>query len=189
MIQIALQKVYACAGVSRLSAAPRGSRSQRTQASFGRTCRITLKCSGTYSSVSETSSPRTFSARLQSGHACCFGKISRVSRGRCAGRGCRAPLLSRFTAEAASETGEAAASYQFVQLQGGTTPIDATHGLRHQPEGQEAHRRVLWLAEDHCVVTQSAASRKVERRLDLYLRAAYNLVRMRNLMAGTVPAQ
>jgi hypothetical protein len=34
---------------------------------------------------------------------------------------------------------------------------------------KEAHRRFLRLAEDHCVVPQSAASRNAESRLDLYV--------------------
>src|SRR5215831_497640 len=42
--------------------------------------------------------------------------------------------------------------------------------LPPQPEEKEAHRRVLWLAEDHCVVAQSAASRNVKGRLDLHVR-------------------
>src|ERR1700745_1351076 len=36
---------------------------------------------------------------------------------------------------------------------------------------------MLWLAEDHCIVAQSAASRDAESRLDLY-------VRMRGLQSG-----
>jgi hypothetical protein len=44
-------------------------RSQHAQASFGRTCRITLNRAGTYSSISETSSPRNFSSPPQSGQA------------------------------------------------------------------------------------------------------------------------
>src|ERR1700730_7015945 len=35
---------------------------------------------------------------------------------------------------------------------------------------KEAHRRVLWLAEDDCVTPQGAASRNVESGLDVYLR-------------------
>jgi transposase len=42
--------------------------------------------------------------------------------------------------------------------------------LSHQPEEKEAHRRVFWLAEDHCVVAQSAASRNVEGGLDIHVR-------------------
>src|SRR5260221_6537429 len=42
-------------------------------------------------------------------------------------------------------------------------------GLCHQPEEEEAHRRMFWLAEDHCVVAQSAASRNAESRLDLHV--------------------
>jgi hypothetical protein len=47
---------------------------------------------------------------------------------------------------------------------------------------------MFWLAENHCVIAQSAASRNAEGRLDLHLRLrAYNLVRMRNLMRSEVP--
>jgi hypothetical protein len=59
--------------------------SQPMQASLGRTCRITLKCSGTRSRISETSSPRSFSLPPQSGQASCLGKIFRSSRSRCVG--------------------------------------------------------------------------------------------------------
>ena len=46
---------------------------------------------------------------------------------------------------------------------------------------------MFWLAEDHCVDAQSAPSRNAEGRLDLHVAcAAYNLVRMRNLMRTTV---
>jgi hypothetical protein len=41
--------------------------------------------------------------------------------------------------------------------------------LCHQPEEEEAHRRMFWLAEDHCVDAQSAASRNAESRLDLHV--------------------
>jgi len=47
---------------------------------------------------------------------------------------------------------------------------------------------MFWLVKDHCVVAQSAASRNAESRLDLHVCcAAYNLVRMRNLMRTAVP--
>ncbi|HVB58432.1 MAG TPA: hypothetical protein VNE63_18675, partial [Candidatus Acidoferrales bacterium] len=35
----------------------------------------------------------------------------------------------------------------------------ATPGLPGQPEEEEAHRRMLWLAEDDCFVAQGASSR------------------------------
>src|SRR5579863_7510456 len=47
---------------------------------------------------------------------------------------------------------------------------DATCGVPHQPEEKETHRRMFWLAEDDCTVTQGAASRNVEGGLDLYVR-------------------
>ena len=50
--------------IGRLDASACTILSQRTQANFGRTCWITLKCSGTYSSISETSSPRDFTAAV-----------------------------------------------------------------------------------------------------------------------------
>jgi hypothetical protein len=42
--------------------------------------------------------------------------------------------------------------------------------LPDQPEEKEAHRRMLWLAEDDWVAAQGAASRNAESRLDLCLR-------------------
>ena len=81
-------------GSCRLAASACTILSQPPQASFGRTCRITLKCSGTYFRVSEASSPRDFNSPPQSGHASCFGRILRVSRGRCAGSGRRADFVS-----------------------------------------------------------------------------------------------
>ena len=48
--------------------------------------------------------------------------------------------------------------------------VEQARGLCHQSEKEEAHRRMFWLAEDHCVVGQGAASRDVEGRLDFYLR-------------------
>src|SRR5665213_1841226 len=47
--------------MGRLGASACTIRSQHAQASFGRTCRITLNRAGTYSRISETSSPRSFS--------------------------------------------------------------------------------------------------------------------------------
>ena len=76
-------------------------RSQHAQASFGRTCRITLKRAGTYSNISETSSPRCFNAPPQSGQAVCFGGYFRVSRGRCSGSGRRAGFAA-FAADTAA---------------------------------------------------------------------------------------
>ena len=66
-----------------------GRRSQRTQASFGRTWRITLKWPGTYSSISETSSPMRASPRRSPGS--CAGRLvhDRLAR-QCAGNGRRA---------------------------------------------------------------------------------------------------
>ena len=75
--------------IGRLGAAACTMRSQHAQASFGRTCRITLNRAGTYSSISETSSPRDFSLPPQSGQASCFGGYFRTSRGRCSGSGFR----------------------------------------------------------------------------------------------------
>ena len=74
----------------RLGAAACTMRSHPAQASFGRTCRITLNLSGTYSRISETSSPRGFSSPPQSGQVSCFGKYFRTSRGKCSGSGRRA---------------------------------------------------------------------------------------------------
>ena len=85
--------------IGRLGASACTMRSQHAQASFGRTCRITLNRAGTYSSISETSSPRCFSSPPQSGHAVCFGGYVRISRGRCSGSGRRAGFAVAFTAE------------------------------------------------------------------------------------------
>ena len=73
--------------IGRLGASACTIRSQHAQASFGRTCRITLNRAGTYSRISETSSPRCFSSPPQSGQASCFGGYFRTSRGRCSGSG------------------------------------------------------------------------------------------------------
>ena len=59
------------------------------QASFGRTCRITLKLAGTYSRTSATSSPIFFIVAPQSGQVQA-GACSTVSRGRRSGSGRRA---------------------------------------------------------------------------------------------------
>ena len=49
---------------------------------------------------------------------------------------------------------------------------------------------MLWLAEDDRVAARGAASRNVDRGLNIYFAcAAYNLVRMRNLIATAVRAQ
>jgi hypothetical protein len=48
---------------------------------------------------------------------------------------------------------------------------------------------MLWLAEDHCVVAQSVASTLQVDWIFTFACAAYNLVRMRNLMGRAVPAQ
>jgi hypothetical protein len=49
---------------------------------------------------------------------------------------------------------------------------------------------MFWLAEDHRVVAQSASSRNLKVDwIFTFACAAYNLVRMRNLMASIVPAQ
>jgi len=53
----------------------------------------------------------------------------------------------------------------------------ATPGLPGQPEEEEAHRRMLWLAEDDCFVAQGASSRNLEGGLDVY-------VRVRGLQSG-----
>ena len=63
-------------------------RSQHAHASFGRTCRITLKRAGTYSSISATSSPTRCIAPPQSGQHVA-GSWFTVSRGRCSGSGLR----------------------------------------------------------------------------------------------------
>jgi len=47
---------------------------------------------------------------------------------------------------------------------------DAASGLRHQPEEEEADRRMLWLAEDDCAAAEGAPSRGLQSRLDLHLR-------------------
>jgi len=72
-------------------------RSQHAQASFGRTCLMTLNRAGTYSRISETSSPRSFNWPPQSGQAFCFGRYFRTSRGRCSGSGFRAGFPATFT--------------------------------------------------------------------------------------------
>src|ERR1700676_4301966 len=59
---------------------------QLAQESFGRTCRMTLKWLGTYSSISETSSPKGRSLPPQSGHAQGFS-CTICSRGSSAGNG------------------------------------------------------------------------------------------------------
>ena len=86
--------------IGRLGASACTIRSQHAHASFGRTCRITLNRAGTYSSISETSSPRCFNSPPQSGQAFCFGGYFRVSRGRCSGRGRRAGFAAFATGAA-----------------------------------------------------------------------------------------
>ena len=88
--------------IGRLGASACTMRSQHAQANFGRTCRITLKRAGTYSRISETSSPRCFSSPPQSGQAFCFGGYFRTSRGRCSGSGRRAGFAA-FVAGAATD--------------------------------------------------------------------------------------
>jgi hypothetical protein len=68
--------------------------SHRVQLRFGRTVRITLKWAGTYSSISETSSPNGDSDPPQSGQAVCRGSSVSISRGNAAGSGRRAGLLA-----------------------------------------------------------------------------------------------
>ena len=58
-----------------------GNQNHRAQLSFGRTVRITLNRAGTYSKVSETSSPNRPSVPSQSGHLFSFGCSVSVSRG------------------------------------------------------------------------------------------------------------
>jgi IS5 family transposase len=67
-------------------------------------------------------------------------------------------------------------------------PHYAPPGLCRQPEEEETYRRMLRLVEDHRAVAQRAASLKVDCIFSLAC-AAYNLVRMRNLMAATASAQ
>ena len=55
--------------IGRLGAAACTMRSQPAQASLGRTCRITLKRTSTYSRISDTSSPSGFNVPPQSGQA------------------------------------------------------------------------------------------------------------------------
>ena len=47
-------------------------------------------------------------------------------------------------------------------------PHHAACGLRPQSKKEEAHRRMLRLAEDHCPDAQGAASRRVQGALDFY---------------------
>src|SRR5204862_1400188 len=77
--------------------------SQHAQASLGRTVRITLKRTGSSSSVSQTSSPNALSSLPQSGQASSRGAIVQVSRGRCSGKtrgafGAAAELFEFFAA-------------------------------------------------------------------------------------------
>ena len=76
--------------IGRLGAAACTMRSQHAHASLIRTCRITSNRDGMRSNTSETSSPNLCSSPPQSGHAFCFGRWVRISRGRCAGSGRRA---------------------------------------------------------------------------------------------------
>src|SRR5258708_27410665 len=62
--------------IGRLGASACTMRSQHAQASLGRTYWMTLRLAGTYSKISETSSPRCFSLPPQSGQASCFGRRS-----------------------------------------------------------------------------------------------------------------
>ena len=66
--------------------------SHLVQLSLGRTCRITLKRAGAYSSTSDTSSPSLLSSPPQAGHAVCCGMCVATSRGRCSGSARRAGL-------------------------------------------------------------------------------------------------
>ena len=69
--------------------------SQCAQASFGRTWRTTLKLAGTYSSISETSSPKGLNCPLQCGQQLASGICVTVSRGKVSGKGLR--FLERFS--------------------------------------------------------------------------------------------
>src|SRR5882757_5382990 len=63
--------------------------SQQRHDTFGRTCSITLKCPGTYSSTSLLSSPSARTSPPQAGQAAA-GRCTTVSRGRWSGSGRRA---------------------------------------------------------------------------------------------------
>jgi hypothetical protein len=63
--------------------------SHLVQHSFGRTCRMTLKLAGTYSSISDTSSPSLLSPPPHAVHVSRSGICTCTSRGRCSGSGCR----------------------------------------------------------------------------------------------------
>jgi hypothetical protein len=80
--------------MGRLGASACTIRSQHAQTSFGRTCRISLNRAGTYSRISETSSPRCFNSPPQSWHAICFGEYFPVSRCKCPGRGRRVGFVA-----------------------------------------------------------------------------------------------
>ena len=56
-------------------------------------------------------------------------------------------------------------------------PHHAGGGLWLEPEETKTHRRMFWLAEDHRVAAQGAASRNIEGGLDFY-------VRVRGLQSG-----
>ncbi len=77
-------------------------RSQQPQLSFGRTRRITLKRAGSYSSVSETSSPSLRKAPPQSGQLVSAGSWTTVSRGSSAGSSRRAGLRRTGSSAASS---------------------------------------------------------------------------------------
>src|SRR5688572_28761207 len=77
--------------------------SQRVHACLGRTIRMTLKCAGTYSSISATSSPNPLSVPPQSGQIVSFGSCVWVSRGKCAGRGFRFDDRRSLCGSAASD--------------------------------------------------------------------------------------
>jgi hypothetical protein len=48
--------------------------------------------------------------------------------------------------------------------------------VRPQPEEEEAHRRMLWLAEDDCLVAEGSTSRSVDTALGLHQQRDSKLV-------------
>ena len=95
--------------------------SHRLQLNLGRTCRTTLKLSGTYSSTSEMSSPNLCSVPPQSGQQLASGGCVLTSRGRCSGSERREGCFGSSEVGGSNDRGVASSSsasrLQFFKLQ------------------------------------------------------------------------
>ena len=104
---------------------------------------------------------------------------ARSGKGAC-DRGRRQGLRHRGIRERVSPPGHDTAhiaEHRTKRRQCHRQPHHATSGLCPQPEEEEAHRRMLRLAEDHRAAAQTAAPRRTESGLDF-------LSRLRSLQSG-----